>query len=73
MPGEWQSGWLACPEEVTRINPIREREGEGIELPEGRRLHFLRNQRPNCGVVALVTTVYEDAEVRVRLFKQRLA
>ncbi|MDP9411623.1 MAG: hypothetical protein M3P70_14230 [Actinomycetota bacterium] len=51
------------------MNPTHEREREGIGLPDGRRLRFVRNQRLNCGGVTLVTSIYEDGRVRVRLFR----
>ncbi len=51
------------------MNETREREREGIDLPDGRRLRFVRNQRLSCGDATLVTSVYEDGGARIRLFR----
>lgn len=51
------------------MDKTQEREREGIDLPDGRRLRFVRNQCLSCGDVTLVTSIYEDGRVRIRLFR----
>ncbi len=51
------------------MSRTQEREREEINLPDGRRLRFVRNQRVSYGDVTLVTSIYEDGRVRVRLFR----